>query len=130
MCSGSKASKSLPAKELYVSERFQRDKVTAQEHYPEWFILSGAYGVLNPDRVIGPYDVDLESFTKLGNLIWTARLALQLLGLLGLGPATVYLRATGRYLANAATSLRLIGFKCDCLEKIDKQGSLVWTRSR
>ena len=54
VCSESKASRSLPASEMYRSEGFKLSRALADGCADEWFIVSGKHGLLNPNDVIDP----------------------------------------------------------------------------
>jgi hypothetical protein len=62
-CSGPKLSHAAPARSLYASPLFRRANAYAARHFERWFILSGKYGLVEPEAIIAPYDVDVTHFT-------------------------------------------------------------------
>jgi hypothetical protein len=55
-CSKEKLPHPAPAKELYCSPLFKLARQWAERYADVWAILSGKYIVLDPERVIEPYD--------------------------------------------------------------------------
>jgi len=55
-CSKEKEQHEAPAKDLYISKRFKLARKVAEAYADQWFILSTKYGLLEPNRVIVPYD--------------------------------------------------------------------------
>lgn len=50
-----------PAKDLYISDWFEKASQYASQHADEWFILSAKYFLVYPDQVIETYDLTLKS---------------------------------------------------------------------
>jgi hypothetical protein len=48
------------ARDLYVSPWFVMARRFAERNADRWFILSAAYGLVDPERVIEPYDRTLK----------------------------------------------------------------------
>ncbi len=72
-CSSAKAANAAPAAELYVSDWFVKARAYAQQsRFDRWFILSAKYGLLDPQRVIEPYDRDLRKCSARGRRLWAA----------------------------------------------------------
>jgi hypothetical protein len=59
-CVKLKADTERPARDLYVSPWFVMARRYAERNADRWFILSAAYGLLDPDRVIEPYEKTLN----------------------------------------------------------------------
>ena len=52
-----------PAKDHYYSSLFQKARKYAEESGASWYILSPKYGLLEPDRPIEWYDVDITHYS-------------------------------------------------------------------
>jgi len=72
-CVSKKQNIPLPAKNLYISDWFQKASTYAQRIGDHWFILSAKYGLLPPDKVIEPYNVTLKSMSKYQRQVWAKR---------------------------------------------------------
>ena len=59
-CVARKLPRSAPAKDLYVSDLFRKMRRLVEAQGWRWFILSAKYGLLDPERVIEPYDETLN----------------------------------------------------------------------
>jgi hypothetical protein len=55
-CVKTKATRALPAKDLYVSPLFRGRRAHAEASGKPWFIVSAEYGLVAPDEIIEPYD--------------------------------------------------------------------------
>src|SRR5215467_907471 len=55
-CSGAKLAHAAPARDLYTSQLFQLARRYAEQSGHPWVILSALWGVVEPERVIEPYD--------------------------------------------------------------------------
>ena len=60
----------MRARDLYKSSWFAKASELADRRADQWFILSAKHGLLDPDRVIAPYDLSLKSMTAAGRRIW------------------------------------------------------------
>jgi len=61
-CTKTKRTEPSPARDLYdPSDLFRRRREYAEMSGKPWAILSALYGVVNPDRVIEPYDTTIDS---------------------------------------------------------------------
>ena len=60
----------MKARDLYTSPWFAKASELADRRAVGWFILSAKHGLLEPDRVIEPYDLSLRSTTTTGRRIW------------------------------------------------------------
>lgn len=52
-------SKPSPARDLYVSPLFARRRARAEASGVPWFVVSGRWGLLDPDDVLTPYSFSL-----------------------------------------------------------------------
>lgn len=77
-CSGTKRSFALPAKELYVSSRFQRERASIEANGCLWFVLSAEHGLLDPDEIIDPYDKTLENADHEEREAWAEKVKRQM----------------------------------------------------
>jgi hypothetical protein len=59
-CVKTKLDRSAPAKDLYVSPWFTMARRYAETHAERWYILSAAHGLVEPEKVIDPYDISLN----------------------------------------------------------------------
>ena len=59
-CVSKKNDRAMAAKDLYVSDWFQKASKYAKQNSDVWYILSAKYGLLNIDAIISPYDVTLK----------------------------------------------------------------------
>jgi hypothetical protein len=55
--SGAVAGSPRPARELFLSDGFARAREHALRSGRRWFVLSAKHGLLDPDDVVGPFDV-------------------------------------------------------------------------
>jgi len=78
-CVSKKQNISLPAKDLYISDWFQKASAYARRIGDHWFILSAKYGLLPPDKVIEPYNITLKSLPKYQRQVWAKRVMQDLL---------------------------------------------------
>ncbi|PLC47963.1 hypothetical protein CR159_20720 [Pollutimonas subterranea] len=66
------------ARDLYVSERFRQARKFAELYGAEWFIISAKYGLVFPDQVLNPYDLDLNALPIRDKLTWGDRILSEL----------------------------------------------------
>ena len=59
-CSKDKGDSKGKAADLYIGSNFKIRKKYASEHFTNWVIFSGKYGILDPDEIIEPYNLNLE----------------------------------------------------------------------
>lgn len=69
-CGKSKGSTALPACELYASPRFRSSRLLAEKIGSDYFILSGKHGLMEPNRVVDPYDVNISNESVSDRLKW------------------------------------------------------------
>jgi hypothetical protein len=59
-CGRAKLDRPAPARELYIGSTFRMARRWAERNADRWYILSALHGVLDPDRVVDPYDCSME----------------------------------------------------------------------
>ena len=62
----------MPARDLYVSERFVKAKAVAEKLSDAWFVLSALHGLLPSDKVVENYDLGLHSLSSEQKSNWTS----------------------------------------------------------
>jgi cytoplasmic iron level regulating protein YaaA (DUF328/UPF0246 family) len=77
-CAARKAAGALPAKDLYISDLFQKSRAYAEKTGEEWFILSALYGLVEPETVIEAYDRTLNQMRRPEREAWATRVAGQI----------------------------------------------------
>lgn len=70
-CVGKKGPSPAPAQDLYASPLFQRQREWATARCDTWFILSGKHGLLRPEDVIEPYDLELKVQSRQQKREWS-----------------------------------------------------------
>jgi hypothetical protein len=70
-CVKMKVDHPAPAKDLYVSPWFRMARAYVERNARSWFILSAAHGLVDPGRVIEPYDVTLNRMGREDQRGWT-----------------------------------------------------------
>lgn len=96
-CGASKLAHAAPALELYTGNLYRARLAYARRLYgAPSFVLSGLHGLIPADRVIEPYEYNLQSATKRQREAWAARVA-RAVDELEPGPLVVL--ASGPYLA-------------------------------
>jgi cytoplasmic iron level regulating protein YaaA (DUF328/UPF0246 family) len=68
----------VPAKDLYTGGLFRQARAYAERHADAWLILSGKYGVLHPDDLVGWYDVWLGKLPLAEREAWGERVRREL----------------------------------------------------
>jgi hypothetical protein len=77
-CAKRKRVEPAPARDLYLSELFRRYRAYAIANAQRWYVLSVKHGLLDPDRVIDPYDCTLNGMSAQKRRDWAARVQRQL----------------------------------------------------
>jgi uncharacterized HhH-GPD family protein len=109
-CSATKATTARPARELYLGEAFLKGRQYAEESRKTWYILSGKWGLLDPDDVIAPYDLYLGDQSIAYRTAWGEWVTAQLLELAGsLEGATVEVLASQSYVEPIRGPLQSLG---------------------
>ena len=66
------------AKDLYISALFKKGRAYAERTGARWFILSAQHGLVDPEEMLEPYDLQLSSTTKLYRRDWGIQVLEQL----------------------------------------------------
>lgn len=77
-CVKSKLEHPAPAKDLYTSALFRKERAYAESSGKPWFILSAKHGLLSPDEVIEPYEVYLKTMPDAYRAWWGQTVVRQL----------------------------------------------------
>lgn len=77
-CASQKRANSCAARELYVSDLFDKARRYAEASGCRWFILSAEYGLVSPDQVIAPYERTLNTIGVKDRRVWAERVFGQL----------------------------------------------------
>lgn len=77
-CVSQKASRSLPAKDLYTSVLFTRIRAFVERRNCPWFVLSAEHGLIHPDAVIAPYEKTLNTMGVKERRAWAERVIEQM----------------------------------------------------
>jgi hypothetical protein len=110
-CVAQKANDSLPAEEVYVSDWFRKARSYVKCHMgplDRWYILSAKYHLVEPRRVISPYNETLNTMRKPDRLRWAACVLSQLLTITNAGDSIIMLAGT-RYREALEPALRARG---------------------
>lgn len=60
-CVKKKLDRPAPARDLYVSDLFEKQHSYAERTGVPWFVLSAEHGLVTPDQVLAPYDLQLSA---------------------------------------------------------------------
>lgn len=97
-CVKAKATRPEPAARLYTSTLFLGRVRYVSLSCDEWFVLSALHGVVEPARVLEPYDVTLDNASRQQRREWSRQVLQQLRGQLGdLGQYEFELHAGASY---------------------------------
>jgi hypothetical protein len=69
-CAKTKRENQGRAEDLYISPLFHKYRQFAREQCGIWYILSAKYGLLEPDRIIEPYDKTLKLMADIERKQW------------------------------------------------------------
>lgn len=78
-CVSQKLDHPAPAKDLYISQWFTRARHYAELISDRWYILSAKYGLLEPNQLIEPYNLTLNTMRKAERVTWATGVWLQIL---------------------------------------------------
>jgi hypothetical protein len=70
-CVKSKQAGAAPARELYTSPLFRGRRAWVERSCDSWFILSAKHGLVEPDRVLSPYDETLTDLPRAARRAWS-----------------------------------------------------------
>jgi hypothetical protein len=76
-CAKTKSGSPQFAKDLYLSHLFMLASRYCEANYDAWYILSASHGLLEPNRIIEPYDETLKTFTPAARERWAERVIKQ-----------------------------------------------------
>lgn len=107
----------MPARYLYCSDWFRKASAYAMCIADEWYILSAKYGLVEPDRVIAPYDVTLNRMSAAERREWARQVLSDLKKLLEPGDHAAIL-AGEKYRENLIKPIQ----DMDCNVEIPMQG--------
>ena len=98
-CVSKKLDRKAKAKNLYVSTLFRRNLAYAERKFnpDKIFILSAKYGLLNPERVIEPYDLALNEMHAQELKRWSDNVLADLKKEIDIGKDRVIFLAGNRY---------------------------------
>jgi hypothetical protein len=77
-CVKTKLGVPAPAKDLYTSALFRKERAYAERAGARWFILSAEHGLVAPDMVLEPYDLRLSKTSRDYRRSWGRRVVEQL----------------------------------------------------
>jgi hypothetical protein len=77
-CVKTKLDQSAPARDLYTSPLFRGRRAWVEQTCSRWFVLSALHGLVDPERVIEPYDVTLGAASIAQRQAWSAKVLDQL----------------------------------------------------
>lgn len=109
-CVKSKQDQPAPAKDLYTSALFQKERTYAEASGKPWFILSAKHGLVGPDEVIEPYDVYLKGMPAPYREWWGRTVLDQLTRVVGpLRGLTIEIHASSAYVQQVASRMAAAG---------------------
>jgi len=71
-CVKTKRNSRAQAKDLYISALFTKARAYVESKHGRWRILSAKHGLLDPDKVIGPYELTLNKMGVADRRKWAA----------------------------------------------------------
>jgi hypothetical protein len=109
-CSARKGDRPAPAKDLYTSSLFRKQRAYAEASGAPWFILSAEHGLVAPDEWLAPYDRYLPDTPRSYRSTWGAWVAERLELLTGpLDRRRVEVHASAAYVDAVAPLLQAKG---------------------
>jgi hypothetical protein len=72
-CVAAKRSAAAPARDLYISDWFQKARAYVEKQGDPWFILSAKHGLVRPDQVLQPYELTLNNMAAKERRAWAQR---------------------------------------------------------
>lgn len=72
-CVKQKAAEATKAKDLYISPLFRKSRSCVERHGWRWYILSALHGLVDPERVLEPYDRTLLEASRKTRRDWAAK---------------------------------------------------------
>lgn len=95
-CGKAKRGERSAARDLYAGDLFRAARDYCERHYDWWFVLSARHGLVEPSRVLDPYDETLAGKPAGDRAAWGERVASQI-DALGFRGATFGLHAGSDY---------------------------------
>lgn len=77
-CVKTKLHRPAPARELYTSSLFRKARCYAESTGNTWFVLSAEHGLVSPDTVLQPYNLQLSETSREYRRAWGLQVAQQL----------------------------------------------------
>ena len=111
-CVGQKRDCACRADQLYTSAWFVKARRLAEERSDRWYILSAEYGLLEPSRIVGPYENTLNSMSKAQRVEWARRVVRALVAWTDTTERITML-AGARYREYVVPELRSLGFSVE-----------------
>lgn len=84
-----KAPTTQPARTLYTSPLFAKRRAAVERSCDAWWILSAAHGLVEPDRMLAPYDQSLNSMGRSARRAWAEKVLTSIDAEVGLHPGDV-----------------------------------------
>ena len=94
-CGKNKKPSAALAKELYTSSRFQRTRASVEATGCPWFVLSAEHHLLDPEKIIEPYDKTLNGKPLEVRRAWAEKVIEQMED--NLPPAEIIVILAGKY---------------------------------
>ena len=77
-CVSQKTPYPAPARDLYVSPLFQKERAYVLKSGSPWFILSAEHGLVHPDDVLAPYEKTLNNMRVAERRAWAEKVQSQM----------------------------------------------------
>jgi hypothetical protein len=81
-CCSQKSDEPALAKDLYQSPLFKKSRQYAENNADQYFIMSALLGIVEPDKLIAPYECSMYDRNARGRRIWAHWIASQLRGVI------------------------------------------------
>lgn len=97
-CVKTKLDRPAPARDLYTSSLFRKERSYAEAAGVPWFVLSAQHGLVAPTTVVEPYDLRLSSMARDYRRAWGRRVVEQLKDAVGpLAGRVIEIHASSAY---------------------------------
>lgn len=97
-CVKTKLDVPAPARDLYTSNLFRKERAYAELSGARWFVLSAKHGLVDPEAILEPYDLRLSRTSRDYRRTWGARVIDQLREAVGpLDGQTIEIHAGSAY---------------------------------
>ena len=90
-CVSRKRSEAAEAADLYESALFKKAREYVERHCDRWYVLSAKYGLVDPRRVIEPYEETLNTKPRAEREQWASRVWTDLQSKLNQGDRVILL---------------------------------------